>query len=219
MLASDAHALWGPLGHALWHAVPCAVLDEHGRVMAANDSFSCLTHSKKESNWQLPTWLKDSAGNKANQVWQQALDGRPQNITTQLPGDGKAPEVVFALVPLDKQPRQVFVFASVLAGHKTTSIMPDLPEELTQDDVELTPREEEVLGCLCCGFSNREISGKLEMAEGTVKVHIKTILKKTVYKIARKWRCMPWHGTWAQMLTPKAYESVKKTASWLFFMT
>ena len=127
------------------------------------------------------------------QVWQTALDGRPQNITTQLPGDGKAPEVVFALVPLNKEPRQVFVFASVLAGHKTVPTL-DLPEELTQDDVDLTPREEEVLGCLSCGLSNREISHKLDMAEGTVKVHIKTILKKTglqnrtqiaVYALAR----------------------------------
>lgn len=164
-----------------------------GRVLAANDSFSCLTHSKTETNWQLPIWLKDSAGEKAARVWHLALEGRPQNITTQLPGDGKAPEVVFALVPLDKTPQQVFVFASVLAGHKTM-IRPDLPEELTQDDVDLTPREEEVLGCLSCGLRNREISEKLEMAEGTVKVHIKTILKKTglqnrtqiaVYALAR----------------------------------
>ena len=42
----------------------------------------------------------------------------------------------------------------------------------------LTEREEEVLTCVGEGFSNKEIARELDMAEGTVKVHIKTILKK-----------------------------------------
>ena len=42
----------------------------------------------------------------------------------------------------------------------------------------LTEREQQVLTCVGEGLSNKEIARTLDMAEGTVKVHIKTILKK-----------------------------------------
>jgi two-component system nitrate/nitrite response regulator NarL len=42
----------------------------------------------------------------------------------------------------------------------------------------LTPREEEIVLCLARGCSNKEIARELDVAEGTVKVHVKAILKK-----------------------------------------
>ena len=42
----------------------------------------------------------------------------------------------------------------------------------------LTPREEEILSQLACGRSNKEIARELDVTEGTVKVHIKSVLKK-----------------------------------------
>jgi DNA-binding NarL/FixJ family response regulator len=44
--------------------------------------------------------------------------------------------------------------------------------------VALTPRELEVLELMAKGFSNREIGGVLGRAEGTVKIHVKSILEK-----------------------------------------
>jgi two-component system, NarL family, nitrate/nitrite response regulator NarL len=41
-----------------------------------------------------------------------------------------------------------------------------------------TPREQEVLGLLADGLSNKLIARELELSEGTVKVHVKHILKK-----------------------------------------
>lgn len=41
-----------------------------------------------------------------------------------------------------------------------------------------TPRETEILRHLALGYSNKEIGRMLDVAEGTVKVHIKAILKK-----------------------------------------
>lgn len=46
----------------------------------------------------------------------------------------------------------------------------------------LTQREKEILTCLGAGYSNKEIARLLDMAEGTVKVHIKTVLKKLEVK-------------------------------------
>lgn len=42
----------------------------------------------------------------------------------------------------------------------------------------LTPRELEILGHLADGFSNKVIARTLEITEGTVKLHVKAILRK-----------------------------------------
>lgn len=42
----------------------------------------------------------------------------------------------------------------------------------------LTPRQQEILLLLARGLQNREIAARLDTVEGTVKVHVKTILEK-----------------------------------------
>jgi len=42
----------------------------------------------------------------------------------------------------------------------------------------LTPREMEVLSCVAKGMSNKEIGSSLNLVEGTVKVHLTSILSK-----------------------------------------
>lgn len=41
----------------------------------------------------------------------------------------------------------------------------------------LTPRQHDVLDLMAKGFSNKEIARKLELAEGTVKLHVTALLK------------------------------------------
>ena len=48
----------------------------------------------------------------------------------------------------------------------------------TRDVSELSPRELEVLKCVANGMSNKVISEKLSISDGTVKVHVKHLLKK-----------------------------------------
>jgi two-component system nitrate/nitrite response regulator NarL len=45
-----------------------------------------------------------------------------------------------------------------------------------------TPREEEILGLIAKGFSNKLIARKFDLSVGTVKVHVKHILKKLKLK-------------------------------------
>jgi len=45
-------------------------------------------------------------------------------------------------------------------------------------DVDLSPREIQILRCLVAGHANKVIARELEITEGTVKVHIKRLLKK-----------------------------------------
>lgn len=49
---------------------------------------------------------------------------------------------------------------------------PDLQE------ANLTDREQEILACIIDGLSNKLIAHRLEISEGTVKVHVKNLLRK-----------------------------------------
>ena len=60
--------------------------------------------------------------------------------------------------------------------------------ELDQEDIirnklsELTKREEQILQQVAQGYSNKDISDNLHISEGTVKVHVKSLLKKLQIK-------------------------------------
>jgi two-component system nitrate/nitrite response regulator NarL len=43
----------------------------------------------------------------------------------------------------------------------------------------LTSREQEIASLVCVGLSNKEIARRLELTEGTVKVHLHNIFQKT----------------------------------------
>ncbi|MCD6393758.1 MAG: helix-turn-helix transcriptional regulator [Planctomycetes bacterium] len=44
---------------------------------------------------------------------------------------------------------------------------------------QITPRELEIAKLLCQGYSNEEIADSLNIKEGTVKVHVRNIYRKT----------------------------------------
>ncbi|OAF19334.1 hypothetical protein AXW67_36730 [Bradyrhizobium neotropicale] len=53
-----------------------------------------------------------------------------------------------------------------------------LAMEEDQPAQQLSPREKSVLRCLIAGDSNKSIARKIDVAEATVKVHVKAILRK-----------------------------------------
>jgi two-component system, NarL family, nitrate/nitrite response regulator NarL len=52
------------------------------------------------------------------------------------------------------------------------------PRPQRPDQAGLTPREEEILSLIAKGYSNKLIARDLELTVGTVKVHVKHLLKK-----------------------------------------
>ncbi len=52
------------------------------------------------------------------------------------------------------------------------------PHPKRPDQAGLTPREEEILALIAKGFSNKLIARDLDLMVGTVKVHVKHVLKK-----------------------------------------
>jgi two-component system, NarL family, nitrate/nitrite response regulator NarL len=80
--------------------------------------------------------------------------------------------------------------ASAESSPARSEVAPQLPSGLIPDrnassgnpegrrQIELSARENEILGCLVSGHSNKIIARKLDIAEATVKVHVKGLLRK-----------------------------------------
>ena len=63
----------------------------------------------------------------------------------------------------------------IVQGQSSTRSEPDeAPDALS----ELTPRETEILGHIAKGKSNKVIARELDISDGTVKLHVKSILRK-----------------------------------------
>jgi two-component system nitrate/nitrite response regulator NarL len=56
------------------------------------------------------------------------------------------------------------------------------PRPQRPEQAGLTPREEEILALIARGYSNKLIARELDLTVGTVKVHVKHILKKLALK-------------------------------------
>ncbi len=52
------------------------------------------------------------------------------------------------------------------------------PRRTAAPFAELTPREREILECIADGYSNKMIARALDITDGTVKLHVKAILRK-----------------------------------------
>ncbi len=68
--------------------------------------------------------------------------------------------------------------AGVLARAVQGESAPPADEAAPQDLAELTPREHEILCLLADGQSNKVIARNLGISDGTVKLHVKSILRK-----------------------------------------
>jgi two-component system nitrate/nitrite response regulator NarL len=69
----------------------------------------------------------------------------------------------------------------VISDNLTELLAHALREEAkphSTDEAGLTPREEEILSLIAKGYSNKLIARELDISVGTIKVHVKHILKK-----------------------------------------
>ena len=69
----------------------------------------------------------------------------------------------------------------VISDEMTDLLVNSMREEhpsLNLQDGQLTQREEEILQLIAKGMSNKSIARELDISEGTVKVHVKNLLRK-----------------------------------------
>ncbi|WP_299365205.1 response regulator transcription factor [Winogradskyella sp.] len=84
-------------------------------------------------------------------------------------------EVVVSVIAI------VFFFIGVYINKKSLNSHKTDATEINHDkvkDLEITPREYEVLKCISEGLSNKEIGEKLFLSESTIKTHVSSLLLK-----------------------------------------
>ena len=81
-----------------------------------------------------------------------------------------------------RQLRQAAIGQMVISDRLTTLLAQALrgqkPQTLRADIESLTPREQDILKLIADGLSNKMIARHLDISDGTVKVHVKHLLKK-----------------------------------------
>lgn len=71
----------------------------------------------------------------------------------------------------------IYLPPTALSGRSSASSAPATPAAATAADAGLTARQAEVLGLLLQGMPNKVICRQLDLAEGTVKIHVAAILR------------------------------------------
>ncbi|MDB5395609.1 MAG: two-component response regulator [Rhodospirillales bacterium] len=96
-----------------------------------------------------------------------------------LPKDISADALRFSL-ELVQLGEQIFpMFHSLLDPRQYAPAVPAMISAMAKSRaVSLSERESQILGCLISGLPNKTIARNLNMAEATVKVHLKTLLRK-----------------------------------------
>ena len=116
-------------------------------------------------------------------------DDSPLHVVALLPDESYASEAWSAgargLLLRDADPGMlaaslIAVAQGLVTLHPGMAAIPIIPREQTPTplDVELTPREHEVLRLMAEGLTNKSIAYNLDISEHTVKFHVNAILSK-----------------------------------------
>lgn len=107
----------------------------------------------------------------------------PRKGEARLTDNGGTLTISFAFLPSNglrpyfpKEPQVKMTLREETAGAAFTE--ENFPLDLNVERLELTPREGEIVRCICRGMSNREISENLKIAEATVKRHLYNTFEK-----------------------------------------
>ena len=128
------------------------------------------------------------AGAGGMELLQRIKATRPECRCVMMIADGSQPELMAAIrLQADgfltkRLTAQEFVREMVISDTLTSALALSLRNvpymDENRDISTLSPRELEVLKCIASGMSNRLISERLAISDGTVKVHVKHLLKK-----------------------------------------
>ena len=70
----------------------------------------------------------------------------------------------------------------------------------------MTPRQRDVLGFIAKGYSNKKIATELSLAEGTVKLHVASLLK--VLGVNNRTEAVFKATAWGLIVTPSPADSM-----------
>jgi two-component system nitrate/nitrite response regulator NarL len=140
--------------------------------------------------------LEDSPGEVLQLLTRLVLLGYPfvpasfARILGGRPTSGEVPESPSDETPTQRVADSVIISNGTVAEEHRADLLVRprtglVPEQIIPNggtdgrrQTELSDRENEILGCLVSGHSNKTIARKLDIAEATVKVHVKGLLRK-----------------------------------------
>jgi DNA-binding CsgD family transcriptional regulator len=160
--------------------LPALVLDQAGRVLAANHLIEALTgHIQWRAQDKVS--LQDRAANQLLRDAIAAIDLNGVSAVRSFPArDADAEEtMVVHVIPIRLSARDIFVrCAAVLVLTPVT--MPDaLPVELVQSLFDLTPAEARVARGIASGRTVDDIASDSGVSSNTIRTHVRGLLEKT----------------------------------------
>lgn len=112
-----------------------------------------------------------------------AQEGRPVVVLTGVAAEGTANAALrLGAVTVLSKTMPVESLKSVIVSVVNGSFVQPYRGATSQSDKadapKLTPRQEQVLRCICLGLSNKQIARDLNLTEATIKMHVKMIFSK-----------------------------------------
>lgn len=160
--------------------LPALVLDEQGKVLAANDLIEALTSCVR---WRAQdrVALKDGAADK---LLREAIetfrrhDAQPIRSFPLRDADANA-IMVAHILPIRRSARDIFVRSAAVLVITPVSAPHAPPVELVQSLFDLTPAEARVARSLASGKTVEDIASGGGVSVNTIRTHVRGVLEKT----------------------------------------
>ena len=81
-------------------------------------------------------------------------------------------------------------------AHVEEAVLPTSLESRSSASPVLTPRERDIVRILARGASNKDIARELDLAESTVKIHVRNVLRNSICRAACRSRFTRLHAAW-----------------------
>ena len=158
--------------------LPALVLDEKGKVLAANHLIEVMTgfvHWRAHDRVS----LKDKAADQLLRDAIATIDLARGASVRSFPVRGAEMTMVAHVVPIRLSARDIFVHCAATLILTPVTVLHAPPIELVQSLFDLTPAEARVARCLATGESADDIAMRSGVSTNTIRTQVRGVLEKT----------------------------------------
>lgn len=168
-MASEALGLIG---------LPAAVLDEKGKVLAANRLIEALSeHIQWRAHDRLA--LKDAIANQLLRDAIATVDQDTATVVRSFPVRSSEAMMVAHIIPVRRSSRDIFMLCTAMLVLTPVTLPQAPPVELVQSLFDLTPAEARVARSLASGKTVEDIASDGGVSLNTIRAHVRGVLAKT----------------------------------------
>jgi DNA-binding CsgD family transcriptional regulator len=158
--------------------LPAVVLDEQGKVLAANALIEALTdHVQWRPHDRIA--LKDSIANKLLRDAIATIDRERATAARSFPVRGGEAMMVAHIIPIRRSSRDIFVRSAAMLVLTPVTLPRAPPVELVQSLFDLTPAEARVARGLAGGKTVEDIASDGGVSPNTIRAQVRGVLSKT----------------------------------------